>query len=815
MQRTNSRARMRAKDVRRSGRARPMARSIAIAALCVLGAALAPALAVAAVPAAPTPLNTSAPTLTGTPRLGQKLSCSTGAWSNNATGYSYAWLRDGTPIAGQSASTYVVQNADQGHSISCQVTASNSGGEYTIAGLSSGSYKVSFKPGNNSGLNYLSQYFDGQATFGAANTVPVTAPNATPNVNAALQLGGQITGRATAAASGAPLAGIEVCASLSGAEGKCATTNGAGEYAIIALPAGSYAVIFSAGEGAFEGSEVGNYLSQTLYGVSVASAGTTAGVDAALGQGGQISGHVTSAEKGASLPNIDVCASAAAVERCTVTSSTGDYSIAGLPEGFYEVVFSSPSAMFGESESGNYLTQVIKGVPVTVPNQESGVDAALQPGGQISGTVMGEVESGLLVKQIPLQHIMVCAFEAGGEENYGGCKFTRENGEYTISSLSNGKYDVAFIPGFEAVSGGSGTGNFLPQYYNDAKSLASAQAVTVTAPGTRSGIGAVLHPGGQISGTVIDAASHAPLTGIEACASEETSQSVGCAVTNAAGEYTIGGLAAGSKYVVRFKAPEGASYAPESVGAIAVTVPGTTHVNAEMHIGGDISGRVTSAASGAGIAGIRVCASGVSGGSGGCATTNGPGGSASATSNALAVPPRSAFKLAKKPRFNAKTGNLEFFFIVPQGGTFKWGLFFDNSDTGFAASLGVSLRAGAFPAEPQAAAGAVRLRGKRHGSKRHGGGRCTKGYVKHGSTCVPRLVPFSRGSRTVPAGTADVKVHASGKALKALKAGHTLRVSGTFTFQSSLEGYPVTHRESAVIRAPKKKGKHHKRRRRK
>ncbi len=75
------------------------------------------------------PVNTSAPVASGTPALGQTLSCSSGSW----TGYppptfTYQWLDDGTPIAGASTSTYVVQVADQGHVLACQVTASNSAG---------------------------------------------------------------------------------------------------------------------------------------------------------------------------------------------------------------------------------------------------------------------------------------------------------------------------------------------------------------------------------------------------------------------------------------------------------------------------------------------------------------------------------------------------------------------------------------------------------------------------------------------------------------------------------------------------------------
>ena len=53
------------------------------------------------------------------------------------------------------------------------------------------------------------------------------------------------------------------------------------------------------------------------------------------------------------------------------------------------------------------------------------------------------------------------------------------------------------------------------------------------------------------------------------------------------------------------------------------------------------------------------------------------------------------------------------------------------------------------------------------------------------------LCRSAQGLQSVPAGTVEVKVHASSKAIKALKAGHTLHVSGTFTFQSALGGPPV------------------------
>ncbi len=74
------------------------------------------------------PANTVAPVVTGTPSVGQTLSCSTGTWSNNPTSYQYAWLRDFEPIPGATGASYLVAISDAGHSLTCEVTATNPAG---------------------------------------------------------------------------------------------------------------------------------------------------------------------------------------------------------------------------------------------------------------------------------------------------------------------------------------------------------------------------------------------------------------------------------------------------------------------------------------------------------------------------------------------------------------------------------------------------------------------------------------------------------------------------------------------------------------
>jgi hypothetical protein len=75
------------------------------------------------------PANTSSPVASGTPAVGQTLTCSNGSWTGIATiKFTYQWLRDGSAIGSATGSTYVVQAADQGHGLSCEVTATNSKG---------------------------------------------------------------------------------------------------------------------------------------------------------------------------------------------------------------------------------------------------------------------------------------------------------------------------------------------------------------------------------------------------------------------------------------------------------------------------------------------------------------------------------------------------------------------------------------------------------------------------------------------------------------------------------------------------------------
>lgn len=74
------------------------------------------------------PAAIAAPAIHGHGSVRQRLTCTTGTWTNHPTRFTYSWERDGTPIAGASGATYTVAPIDEGNTLRCSVTASNAAG---------------------------------------------------------------------------------------------------------------------------------------------------------------------------------------------------------------------------------------------------------------------------------------------------------------------------------------------------------------------------------------------------------------------------------------------------------------------------------------------------------------------------------------------------------------------------------------------------------------------------------------------------------------------------------------------------------------
>jgi molybdopterin-binding protein len=446
----------------------------------------------------------------------------------------------------------------RGGSSGCAGTEPN--GQYTIAGLKAGEYRVEFYA---RGSNYLPQYYDGKALSSEAQLVSVAAGQATPGVDAELQEGARITGNVTDASTREAITGIQVCAiSATTGEAWCGSSVGlSGEYEILQIPTGKYRIRFSP---PFE-SEM-NYFPQFYDGksssseaqvLSVTAGSLTSNIDAELQEGGRIKGVVRDASTKVALQNIQVCASEANNENqtCTKTNELGEYTVQGLASGEYKVAFypAGLDYLVGETTAS-----------ATAGATTSEVDMELTKGGEVTGTVTDAAT------RQAIQYVQVCARNAGSkprtEEN---CTTSGSRGEYTISRMASGEYEITFSPSvFEN----------LDYFFYD------GPTVTVTAGETTPGIDAELTEGGRMTGRVTDASTGEPIEGVEACARETRGDGSQCEATNASGEYTI--LRLSGEYRIEFRAQSGnylaefygdrSSFAEPEALPVSVTAPGTT-----------------------------------------------------------------------------------------------------------------------------------------------------------------------------------------------------------------------------------------------
>jgi hypothetical protein len=112
----------------------------------------------------------------------------------------------------------------------CALT--NAASEYTIRGLRTGEYDVTFESSGEDGPNYISQGYEGY------EPVVVWAPETTKEVGAALKPGGEVKGTITDASTHTDVQGATVCIYYN--YYGCSKTDVNGDYEISALPAGSY-----------------------------------------------------------------------------------------------------------------------------------------------------------------------------------------------------------------------------------------------------------------------------------------------------------------------------------------------------------------------------------------------------------------------------------------------------------------------------------------------------------------------------------------------------------------------------------------------
>jgi hypothetical protein len=367
----------------------------------------------------------------------------------------------------------------------------NRHGAYRATGLAPGTYAVQFSPCGGH-PRYGTQWYHGKATLAAATKVRVTGGGAVKGIGAVMTVGGSITGQVRAASSNTPVRGACVLAIDQAAEaGGTAVTNFTGHYTISGLATGNYQLLAGPCNGQ-------NLATITRPGtVHVTAPHTTTHIDAALPDGGTVSGTVLGGSPTAK-PQEGICVDIVPTNLYgygagVVTAADGTYSTNGLAAGAYQVLFGDPYCPFNDAFAPIWYNHkpsqsTADAVTVTAGATTSGINATLLPGGlgAISGTVTGPSSAPVgreCVTAFNVSATLGTPFSVGPPE----IAVTHPDGTYTLRYMLPGTYQVRFDVG-------CGGPKFSTQWWDDAATQPAATIITVSANTTTTGINASLQP---------------------------------------------------------------------------------------------------------------------------------------------------------------------------------------------------------------------------------------------------------------------------------------------------------------------------------
>jgi hypothetical protein len=308
------------------------------------------------------------------------------------------------------------------------------------------------------------------------------------------------------AEGGAPLAEVWVCAYLAQSEEfeeHCDFTGSDGIYAIQGLKAGNYKVEFwpEATEPSYVGEFYDNEeLWEEADEVEVEESVATTGIDAELATGATIKGEVRAATLGGPLGQAAavVCAQRPSGESigCALTKSDGTYLLPGLPSGEYKVQFVPASNIY------NLLNQFYDhksewpeadALDVVAGETKIGVDADLEPGAEIKGTVYSATSGS------PVAGVSACAlFYEGILEAWlpAHCVPTSSSGTFELFALWSDTYRVVFSADLNEIfgEGPHKEDGYFAQYFDGKPTLAAADPLPLNAPEVITGIDGHLQP---------------------------------------------------------------------------------------------------------------------------------------------------------------------------------------------------------------------------------------------------------------------------------------------------------------------------------
>jgi thermitase len=419
----------------------------------------------------------------------------------------------GSPIAGAT----VTANS--------RTTTTDASGEYTIAGVPPGTYQVTASKSGYESSSLIVTVSEGNTAVADLTLTRIIVP-------------GTITGTITAAGSGSSIAGATVTDGT-----RTTTTDASGEYAVADVPPGTYQV--TASKEGYESSS----LTVTV------SEGNTALADLALTRVivlGTVTGTVTAAGSGSSIAGATVTDGT----RTTTTDASGEYTIANVPPGTYQVRASKSgyesSSLTVTVSEGNTALADLSLTRIIVPGTITGSVTDAGSGSPIAGAMVTDSTR---------------------------TATTDASGEYTMADVSPGTYEVtASKSGYESSS-------LTVTVLEGNTALADLALTRVIVLGT-------------VTGTVTDAGSGSPIAGAVVTDSTRTT------TTDASGEYTIANVPPGTYQVTGSKSGYESSSLTVTVSEGNTAVADLSLV--QIIVPGTITGTVTAAGGGSPIAGATV-----------------------------------------------------------------------------------------------------------------------------------------------------------------------------------------------------------------
>ena len=500
---------------------------------------------------------------------------------------------------------------------------SDATGLYTTPGMPAGTYYA--KTFNVS--QYLNERFDDQLCVGQCDPLagtPIVLVDGvdTTDIDFDLVLGGSISGSVVADPSTDPIEGTNLdFYDDSGTLMTWSSSDGAGAYISWGgLLAGSYYartyapapyldelyddIPCSTGCDVTTGSEI-----------AVSLGVTTSGIDFALASGGTFSGSISDGVQGLGDVGVEVYDSNGDWAGFTGTSNSpgtrGQYRSPGLPTGTYYARTFAPAPYINElyDDIPCFFCDVTGGTEIAVVagTDNAGIDFELGSGGSFSGTVTDDdtMDS--------LEGVIVDIFrEENNEAVWLANPTTDALGQYSSPGLPAGQYFASTW----------NTQGYVDEVYDDhpcppdCDPLAGDE-ISVANGTVTTGIDFGLDPGGAIAGSISDRDTGLPVEDMVVEIWDASGEFQAAGRSDSTGEYRIEGLTPGTYYATTWNdlGYPGALYdglqcqgCAANLGTpITVVAEATTSgIDFVLTQGGFVSGTVTAAGFGAGLADIHI-----------------------------------------------------------------------------------------------------------------------------------------------------------------------------------------------------------------